>query len=387
MGPTIILDKSAYQCLSKDDTQELSRYFYVVIPPVLILEILADLKHPQSTPEEARIAVSKLARKLQPIDGKVNVDYRSLCISNLLGGKVAMDRRPIVGEGQRVNLPGGKHGYFMGPQPEKMALDRWSCERFDEAEEVLAVQWRASSQAFDLEAFQRKLRRVGWVPLKSLALVRRLVDEVIVAPEAQTSIMEWLFQGCLQGLRAATEVKEWTLSRWRNGDFSHIGQFAKYAQHCARVSMIFQMALIQELIGTRNTNRIDMDYFHYAPFAHIFCSGDKLHGDLAEHILDSDQSFVRSVDLKAALGDMVGLRISARAAGDRAPHLLEPPEGSLIRTLWVKHLGKGPRYAKQSSAARTEEEKKKLKKKLDSIVNACYKAKKNSPPPPRWPCA
>ena len=108
MGPTIILDKSAYQSLSKPDTFELDRYFSVIVPPVLILEILADLKKPGIEPQEARATVQQLARKIQPI-GAVNLDYRTLCISNLMGGGVPMDGRGLVGGGRRVRAKSLSH--------------------------------------------------------------------------------------------------------------------------------------------------------------------------------------------------------------------------------------------------------------------------------------
>ena len=44
MGPIIILDKSALQSLSYDEIYTLNRHYFLNITPVLIIEILADLK-------------------------------------------------------------------------------------------------------------------------------------------------------------------------------------------------------------------------------------------------------------------------------------------------------------------------------------------------------
>ncbi len=44
MGPIIILDKSSLQALSKKELVLLNKLYFVNIPPVLTIEILADLK-------------------------------------------------------------------------------------------------------------------------------------------------------------------------------------------------------------------------------------------------------------------------------------------------------------------------------------------------------
>ena len=44
MGPQTIFDKSFIQSLNFDESTFLWKHYYVVIPPVLIIEILADLK-------------------------------------------------------------------------------------------------------------------------------------------------------------------------------------------------------------------------------------------------------------------------------------------------------------------------------------------------------
>ncbi len=43
MGPSILFDKSAIQSLGGKSLSEVSRYFYTVVPPLLLMETLADL--------------------------------------------------------------------------------------------------------------------------------------------------------------------------------------------------------------------------------------------------------------------------------------------------------------------------------------------------------
>jgi len=44
MGPIILLDKSTVQCLSQEEIYFLFKHYYIAIAPILIIEILADLK-------------------------------------------------------------------------------------------------------------------------------------------------------------------------------------------------------------------------------------------------------------------------------------------------------------------------------------------------------
>ena len=82
--PAIILDKSAFQALSRDEhAQRLFRY-QENITPILLHEILADLAktQPDKSPEAA---VQILAGKFIGSGGVINADHRTLCVGNLTG--------------------------------------------------------------------------------------------------------------------------------------------------------------------------------------------------------------------------------------------------------------------------------------------------------------
>ena len=44
MGPVLICDKSTLQSLARDELSALRRYYSLTVPPVLVIEILSDLK-------------------------------------------------------------------------------------------------------------------------------------------------------------------------------------------------------------------------------------------------------------------------------------------------------------------------------------------------------
>lgn len=82
MGPITILDKSVLQSFSYDEIFTLNRHYYLNITPILIIEILADLKKniKKGTPQEK---VKELASKLLPSfsDSVINVHYKDLLIN------------------------------------------------------------------------------------------------------------------------------------------------------------------------------------------------------------------------------------------------------------------------------------------------------------------
>jgi len=65
MGPVIILDKSAVQGLSAEEELMLSKHYSVVVPPILPVEILADLKKPANESSLSQRDVQIVAANLR----------------------------------------------------------------------------------------------------------------------------------------------------------------------------------------------------------------------------------------------------------------------------------------------------------------------------------
>ena len=110
--------------------------------------------------------------------------------------------------------------------------------------------------------------------------------------------------------------------------------------HCLRVELFFSIGLQHGLIGTRATNRLDMQYYWYTPFAQVFASRDRLHQDLSPYLLESDQTFADGDELVAELRALAERRSATKlqsaedTSTDRPP--IEPEAGSLIHRLWVE---------------------------------------------------
>src|SRR5712691_8242197 len=93
MAPALLLDKSGVQSLPRKLLPTLSRYYPLVVPPVLVMEILGDLFKPrQGGVEWMRI----LSEKIGWTEFFVNIDHRELRVASLCGKPVVMDGRPVV---------------------------------------------------------------------------------------------------------------------------------------------------------------------------------------------------------------------------------------------------------------------------------------------------
>ena len=101
MGPTIILDKSAFQALSSREHMFLERCFTQNLTPILAMELLGDLSKEKAGPRGAGEKVKELANKFMGSGPATNIDYRTLCMHSLLGNHIPM-RGSIIPQSSRV---------------------------------------------------------------------------------------------------------------------------------------------------------------------------------------------------------------------------------------------------------------------------------------------
>lgn len=165
------------------------------IPPVLLVEILTDLKKAKDI-TASRWEVQNLANKLVPASSAVNVGFRDLVAGEILGYKVTADGRPVLRGGKPVTSQ-GKAGMIIEQSPEEEALLRWQVGSFSEAEELLAENWRRTSQAIDLEGMQRTLRNDyrRHVRLRTLEETANFVDELLRSIPPR-KLLSWFLADC-----------------------------------------------------------------------------------------------------------------------------------------------------------------------------------------------
>jgi hypothetical protein len=71
-----------------------------------------------------------------------------------------------------------------------------------------------------------------------------------------------------------------------------------------RIELYFLVGLANGVISTRDTNRIDIEYLKYLPFAHTFCSSDALHVEASQHFFMPHNFFALGTEMKSALAEI-----------------------------------------------------------------------------------
>lgn len=361
MGPSIILDKSAIQSFGKPALRELARYFYQNITPILLYEILADLKKAGKTDEEAKRQVSILSDKVTAIDSIVNMDYRTLAYASLIGKPFKVDRRPIV-YGNTVIDKNGQVGGFIDYQPESLALLRWQEQSFEDKDEEFADDWRNAIAEMDWALLTKSLPKVDARPEDLPALIA-IVDETLTEPEVQATLLSFI----MTEMRLESKCRAQISCRWNRASpkIYTLREFAPYAFHCARITMMLYLGVTYELLSTSRTVRLDLEYFYYVPFTNIFCSGDRSHKTMKAFALEEDQTFIAAEDLKRELDELARCRVDD-------PHI-EPDPESIIVTMWKKylhHFAPQARPRRQISKKESEETMNKLAPILEAIKGA-----------------
>lgn len=338
MGPSIILGKSAVEAIGERALRVQSEYFYTVITPILVWEICGDIEKARAGKCD-RAKVRALAKKANPFDSIVTTEWRKLCIGELSGYRLDnFGRRQAMIDGvHKVPLPNGGHAAIIDQQPEADALLRWAYGEWTKSDTEYSQAWRRASRGIDLERFKRRFGPARQ-PIASGDDLRMIVDKVLGDPSLQFFLINLL----VEEITPNREYRNRLLKRWKGTRTLAWQANAQFSRYCIRTLLTFYLGLGSGLVGTKATNRIDVEYLLYLPFAPIFVSGDeRTHGRLAPLLIAKDQIFVRGADFRTALQEEADRVDSLRAlVPPPDPDAFEPPESSLIRELWIRAWGK-----------------------------------------------
>jgi hypothetical protein len=340
VGPQILLDKSALQSLSYKEALRLGEYLLVVIPPVLMAEIQADLTlamhKKRSQRAEAQNQAADLAKKLHIMLSRgFNQPHRLIVLQDLVGNHIVPDGRPLIG-GTHVVTEDGEKGFWVDDEQEK-TLTAWSTGNFSTFDKVSAYEWRRAISEIDLtKTRERLLGTLGTrdLPNSPEQLIER-VETSLATPVTQELLL-WIL---IDFAHADPATRAAIVGRWDRAPDKRLAVFAPYAHYCARVLLLFHFALLANLIGTRPTNRIDLEYLYYVPFAKAFASGDSVHAFLAPLAFDQDQTFISRDALKEDAKYVLAETDRLLAEGAKRPIQYPPAQpGSALLGLWKKHM-------------------------------------------------
>ncbi len=297
MGPTILLDKSTLQALSWKELHFLYAYYYLNIPPVLIIEILGDLNKFSDDKIHAESEVKKNAEKLYSIaDQEINIHYSLLAIKSLLGNYVEMDGRPIIG---KIPFIARNGAMLLEESPEERELKSWQNGEYSGTEQIIAKRWRETTRGYDLDLFKKNLKKIRKKTRKvnSVNDLKILVEELLDIPSNQIYYLRWT----IQNLDLVGGLEKTVLERWQKSNYRTFKSFAPYAYYFYKVNFAFELGLLNNLFGTKSTNRVDIEYLYYLPFTEIFSSGDDFLIKFSKIFLKKNQYFITRDDLKEDL--------------------------------------------------------------------------------------
>jgi hypothetical protein len=317
----------------------LDAYFLSNVTPLFYVETLADLEKAVAegrTPEEV---VASLAERT-PSNAYPNVHHRTLIEAELQGYEVEMSGRVMVAAGEYRRGPDGSLGMHIDEFPEATMLLRWKNREFNETEREVARRWRAELATHEPERMIAIVRNIlpAGTRISDLDALKRIIDDFCDSDEREVIAL------ALHVL----EVPEWAqskvLERWETAGNPTLPTFAQYTTHVFKVDLLYYLGIDRGFIsGERASNKADMAYLYYLPFAMVFASGDRLHRRTAPLFLTPAQSYVNADEFKLALRD-----IDAHQA--QLPDEIKelgvlqfagwPPSGldNLVTRLWDKHM-------------------------------------------------
>ena len=377
MGPLIVLDKSAIQSFSRDEVWMLTKHYLVVVVPVLLFEVLGDLKKEGRDGRLGQDDVTWLAGKLLDSDSKLNVPYQAACIESMLGNDPASGF-VLLGGAKKIEGNDGRRGVFFDEPKEYEVLRNWRAGRYSEAEELMAEDWRQTTAEIDLEGIRKTYsERFKNIPApRTVEQIVAVVDDLLMKDDIK--LKSDLLTTLLDFIQGPEEFRNRIFDRWLKSGMPRLAEFSPYSNYCLRTLLVFYGGVAYGVISTRATNRVDLEYFFYAHFGYVFCSNDKFHRQLAPYVLGPFHTFVQADDLKKDLrwlhDEWAGLSEAEREqrAYDYGSY---PPQNadSITAQLWVKYMRPWTPGSGNRALRMTEEEKEKLIEELKPFIDALDK--------------
>ncbi|MES2798484.1 MAG: SEC-C metal-binding domain-containing protein [Bacteroidota bacterium] len=362
MSLSLILDKSTFQMLNIDEVVLLHNYYKPNITPILVMEVLGDLKKGVDSGEISKDRVVDFSKKLLPYNSVVNVHFQQLIAGDLVGHSILTEFRPLVGNVTPMESATGKLGFNIQDSHEEKALSRWRDGEFSDIDTLLAELWRESTTQKDiLQNLKDAMRErdVGDNKIKNIDQLILYVDGLLNSDQNQTNVLHFIVSEFDIDSKTASDA----FLRWEQSEKNSVAFFAPYAFYCCRVKLLFYLILKNDFFGgVKPTNLLDLQYLYYLPFCVVFSSNDNFHKKFVPLVIDKYQTFVIGQDLKSDLKNLVSYRSTLSEQKDIVRTLKEPPLIYTSQTyqLWTKYFDFPPKYKRQTSEKEIENAKSKM---------------------------
>jgi len=340
-GQRIILDKSVVYGLTNAEVDSLDRYFFQIVPSILVNEILADLTK-QSDPNIA----TRIAAHTYRVSGNhgLTLDYHTRLANSLLGNEIPMDGRFFPSRELVVRTAGGSLATIVETPLEDAVLARWQRGEFNEQEKLWAERFRRlMDRPLNPKPYLDNIQRVGLTfdapqsDEELISSVDRLLNDRKLLPR--------LFALLARHFQIPAQSINEVIVRWYKEGRKPFDEFAPYAFFCLRANFLWHLSLTNpKLFKPDKNDRKDLEYCYYLPNTQIFATKDEKSKRLLPTLLRSDQSLVDGDELKKDLRrikDEWSKLTKEQKIALNAQRGDAPPEDatSIIYQLWEDHDG------------------------------------------------
>jgi hypothetical protein len=339
MGPLLMFDKSFLQMLNADEVSELSLYFKFVGTPLLIREVISDLKKsPQSRslPEQL---VSALASKMWKAHGLQPANFRKLVIANLccIFDVPMFGQVPVDPDAPNVFVAEGGKGVIYDSTLEQEMWQRWENGDFSTDDAQSAAVWRAGVQSINLHAVGKQWKDFAKAHFGAasnlpqlIALVNAMLNDFDKKVQFRLLVMLMAF------LDVSIPTARWATMIFDAGLMPRVKDLCPYAASVLRLYLTFIGGLGRGFIGPRPSHYVDLQYLFYAPFCMVFVSSDKFHRDMWP-ATSGENTFIWGPDLKKELQQRIEMRskmTEQEKHEQRFPSFPKELQDSPIHSVW-----------------------------------------------------
>jgi hypothetical protein len=343
-GLRITLDKSVVYGLHNEEVDSLDRYFFQVVPSILVNEILADL-----TKETDPKIPNKIAAHAYRVSGNhgLTLNYRQRLANSLLGRETPMDGRFLASRETVVRTESGSLAAIVETPLEDEILARWERCEFTDQERMWALRFRKRmEQPLNPKFYLDNIARAGLsfnIPETDEELITSVSDLL-----ANRKLLPRLFAILGRAFGIPYESSDEITKRWYKDGRKPFEEFAPYAFFCLKANFLWHLSLTNPELFKRDkkqNDRKDLEYCYYLPNTQIFATRDDKQQRLMAAMIRPDQSLVNGDELKRDLRkiseDWNRLTTEEKIVLN-AQRGAAPPENtySVVYQLWKKHNGK-----------------------------------------------
>ena len=336
------MDKSVVYGLNNSEIDSLDRYFFLIVPPILTSEILADLTKEAEDPK----AINRIAGHSYRISGNrgLTPHYRLLLGNSLEGREIPMEGKYLPLGENLVRSGSGSIGTIIETKLEDEMIARWERKDFTEKEKAWAKKWRWKKDGSpNPKMYLNKIKEAGlsFIPPETDEELVEIVDSLLEERRFQARLFYLLFRE--HG--GDEEAQKQLIKRWFKAGRPMFKDFAPYAFFCMRVNILWALGLTNpKLFKPDKNDKKDREYCYYLPHCEIFASKDHKHKRLVPFLLKPNQRFVDGDELKKDLRKLaeeweeLSREEKIRIRSERGNAPLED-ENSLVFKLWKELRG------------------------------------------------